>query len=81
LETRTERFRLAAGKRRRRMDTVRRGSGATTAPLTVNETFWTLVDEAWPPEELAELVALCKAIEDAYRRACAIRERRCDTDG
>ena len=58
------------------MDTVRRRSGATVAPPTVNETFWTLVDETWPPEELAELVALCKAIEDAYRRACAVREPR-----
>lgn len=58
------------------MDTVRRRSGATMAPPTVNETFWTLVDEAWPPDELAELVALCKAIEDAYQRMCTARERR-----
>jgi hypothetical protein len=58
------------------MDTVRRRSGATMAPPTVNETFWTLVDETWPPEELAELVALCKAIEDAYQRVCSTGDRR-----
>jgi hypothetical protein len=51
------------------MDTVRRRSGATVVTPTVNETFWKLVDASWSPEELAELVALCKAMEDAYQRA------------
>jgi hypothetical protein len=51
------------------MDTVRRRSGATVVTPTVNEAFWKLVDASWSLEELAELVALCKAMEDAYQRA------------
>jgi hypothetical protein len=50
------------------MDSVRRRFGAAVAPPTVNQSFWDLVDANWSAEELAELVALCKAIEDAYRR-------------
>ncbi len=50
------------------MDTARR-SGATVAPTTVNKAFWKVVDATWSPDELAELVALCKAMEDAYQRA------------
>jgi hypothetical protein len=79
LELRRERNRLAVGKRRTGMDAAQGWLGATVAPETVNETFWTLVDDTWPPEELAELVALCKAIEDAYRRSAASR-RRCRRD-
>jgi hypothetical protein len=58
------------------MDTVRRRSGATVVPPTVNETFWTLVDQSWSSDELAELVALCKAMEDAYQRTSAGSEPR-----
>jgi hypothetical protein len=50
------------------MDTGRRRSGAATATPTVNEEFWALVDACWSREELAELVALWKAMEDAYTR-------------
>jgi hypothetical protein len=51
------------------MDTVRRRSGATVMTPTVSEAFWGLVDANWSTDELAELVALCKAIENAYLRA------------
>jgi hypothetical protein len=51
------------------MDTVRRRSGATVVTPTVSEAFWELVDANWSTDELAELVALCKAMEDACRRA------------
>jgi hypothetical protein len=69
-----ERNTLALGKRRTGMDTARR-SGAPVAPPTVNQAFWGLVDATWSREELAELVALCKAMEDAYSRS-ACRELR-----
>ncbi|HEY4620758.1 MAG TPA: hypothetical protein VIG93_03590 [Gaiellaceae bacterium] len=55
------------------MDTVRRSAGGTAVPPTVNEAFWAIVDAIWSPEELAELVALCKAMEDAYTRTKAAR--------
>jgi hypothetical protein len=55
------------------MDTGRGGSGATEALPTVNEAFWAIVDVTWSPDELAELVALCKAMEDAYARTQAAR--------
>jgi ribonuclease HI len=51
------------------MDTVRRRSGATVVTPTISEAFWGLVDANWSTNELAELVALCKAMENAYRRA------------
>jgi hypothetical protein len=51
------------------MDTVRRRSGATSVSPTVSKAFWELVDANWSVEELAELVALYKAMEDAYGRA------------
>ncbi len=49
------------------MDTVRPRSGAAVVP-TANETFWALVDASWSASDLDELVALCKAMEDAYTR-------------
>ena len=55
------------------MDTGRRRSGAVVATPTVNEEFWTIVDACWSREELAELVALWKAMEDAYTRQQAAR--------
>lgn len=55
------------------MDTGRRRSGAVVATPTVNEEFWTIVDACWSREELAELVALWKAMEDAYSRQQAVR--------
>lgn len=57
------------------MDTARRRSGAAAATPTVNREFWTLVDATWSAEEIAELVALCKAMEDAYQRAGLLRRR------
>ena len=54
------------------MDTGR-WSGAASATPTVNEEFWAIVDSTWSREELAELVALCKAMEDAYTRTKAAR--------
>lgn len=51
------------------MDTVRRRSGATAVSPTTNEAFWAIVDATWSVDEVIELVALCKAMEDAYRRA------------
>lgn len=50
------------------MDDGRRRSGAVAATPTVNEEFWALVDAGWSREELGELVALWKAMEDAYTR-------------
>jgi hypothetical protein len=55
------------------MDTGRRRSGAVVATPTANEAFWAIVDATWSREELAELVALCKAMEDAYTRTAARR--------
>jgi hypothetical protein len=58
------------------MDTGRRRSGAAVDTPTVNEEFWRIVDACWSREELAELVALWKAMEDAYvRRRPAARHR------
>jgi hypothetical protein len=61
------------------MDTRGRPSGARSgtprATPTVNEEFWALVDACWSRDELAELVALWKAMEDAYARQLAARDR------
>ena len=63
------RSRLDRGKEGTGMDTVRHRSGAAVVPLpTVNEAFWALVDANWSVAELTELVALCKAMEDAFAR-------------
>jgi hypothetical protein len=50
------------------MDTGRSGSGGAVAPPTVCEAFWALIDANWSAVELSELVALCKAMEDAFAR-------------
>jgi hypothetical protein len=72
LELRCERFRLWGGKNEGTgMDTGRRRSGDVVATPTVNEEFWAIVDATWSRNELAELVALCKAMEDAYTRTAA----------
>lgn len=55
------------------MDTGQRRSGVTVATPTANEEFWSLVDAGWSLEEIGELVALWKAMEDAYQRQQAAR--------
>jgi hypothetical protein len=55
------------------MDTGQRRSGVNVATPTVNEEFWALVDASWSREDIAELVALWKAMEDAYTRQQAAR--------
>jgi hypothetical protein len=50
------------------MDTARRRSGGAIVSPTLSQAFWELVDANWTHEELAELVALYKAMEDAFWR-------------
>jgi hypothetical protein len=74
LELRAAPFTLVAGERRGLgMDTGQRRSGATVATPTVNEEFWALVDASWSRDDIEELVALWKAMEDAYTRQEAAR--------
>jgi hypothetical protein len=55
------------------MDTGQRRSGVNVATPTVNEEFWALVDASWSRDDIADLVALWKAMEDAYTRQQAAR--------
>lgn len=68
LERLRDRSRLDRKNEGTGMDTATSGSGGAVAPPTVSEAFWALIDASWSVVELSELVALCKAMEDAFAR-------------